>query len=129
MALSKEIIHKWISFTYWVLWAKEYDKKRNVTRFSLWGYRDREAREENIENYIPEFSKIYEVAGDKTTAECYEEAKKSVLVKNVLKVAEEAKIRVIQDENWQDIEEIVEPAKEEEFEMVEVNPLVNAENI
>lgn len=126
MALSKEIIHKGIPFTYWVLGAKEYDKNKNITRYSIRGYMNREVREENIENYIPDFSKIYESAGDLTTAECYEEAKKSVLVKNILKVAEEAKIRVIQDENGQDVEQIVEPAKEEEFEMIEINPLVGA---
>lgn len=129
MALSKTLTYKGHDYSYWVIGAKEYDKMTNRTRFALWGYRDKEARDENIENYIPEFSKVYEVEWDKSTGECYAIAKQSVLSKHITKVAEPAQIRVIQNENGEDIEEIVEPAKEEEFEMVEANPLFNSLDI
>lgn len=125
MALSKELTHKGLTFSYWILGAKEYDKMKNVTRFALWGYRDKDARDESVENYIPDFSKVYEISGDKSTWECYAEAKKSVLHKNVLKVAEPAKTRIVR-ENDEDVEEIVEPEIPEEFEMIELNPLVNS---
>jgi len=129
MALSKTLAYKGHDYSYWVIGAKEYDKKTNRTRFALWGYRDKEAREENIENYIPEFSKIYEVEWDKSTGECYAIAKQSVISKQITKVSEPAKTRVIQDEEGKDIEEIIEPEQPEQFEMVELNPLVNSLDI
>ncbi len=129
MALSKTLTYKGHDYSYWVIGAKEYEKKTNKTRFALWGYRDKEAREENIENYIPDFSKTYEVDWDKSTGECYAIAKQSVLSKHITKVAEPAQIRVTKDENWDDVEEIVQPEQPEEFEMVEINPLVNSLDI
>jgi len=44
-------------------------------------------------------------------------------------VSEPAKTRVIQDEEGKDIEEIIEPEQPEQFEMVELNPLVNSLDI
>lgn len=124
MALSKPLIYKWHEYSYWVIGAKEYDKKTNKTRFALWWYRDKEARDEDLENYIPDFSKMYEVEWDKSTGECYAIAKQSVTYKKVTQPFVPAE--TIENE-W--VEEIVVPAIPEEFEMVELNPLVNSLDI
>lgn len=129
MALSKSLTYKGYDYSYWVIGAKEYEKKTNKTRFVLWWYKDKDARDENIENYIPDFSKTYETDGDITTAECYAIAKRSALYKNITKIFEPATTFVTKDENGEDIEQILEPEKPEEFEIIELNPLVNAQDI
>lgn len=60
---TKTIVYKGVPYSYWTIIRYEYNKERDLTTVTLVPYYNKETRAADINSYIPDLRKQYELKG------------------------------------------------------------------